>query len=90
MRMTFSWIPTVKGLKNSRGTPLEMFLGKVFLLCNFIEITLRHGRSPVNLLHIFRTLFSKNISRGLLLFYIKTLLEKLRGCIKTNGQSLLV
>ena len=24
------------------------------LLCNFIEITLRHGCSPVNLLHIFR------------------------------------
>ena len=27
------------------------------LLSNFIEITLRHGRSPVILLHIFRTLF---------------------------------
>ena len=25
------------------------------LLCNFIEITLQHGCSPVNLLHIFRT-----------------------------------
>ena len=25
------------------------------LLCNFIEISLRHGRTPVNLLHIFRT-----------------------------------
>ena len=29
---------------------------------NFIEITLRHGCSPVNLLHIFKTLFSKNTS----------------------------
>ena len=27
----------------------------VTLLCNFIEITLWHGCSPVNLLHIFRT-----------------------------------
>ena len=27
---------------------------------NFIEITLRHGCSPVNLLHIFRTSFPKN------------------------------
>ena len=27
------------------------------LLCNFIEITLQHGCSPVNLLHIFRTPF---------------------------------
>ena len=25
------------------------------MLCNFIEITLRHGCSPVNLLHIFKT-----------------------------------
>ena len=36
-------------------------------LCNFIEITLRHGYSPVNLLHIFRTPFLKNTSGGLLL-----------------------
>ena len=27
---------------------------------NFIEITLCHGRSPVNLLHIFSTPFPKN------------------------------
>ena len=27
------------------------------LLCNFIEITLRHGCSPVNLLYIFRVPF---------------------------------
>ena len=30
------------------------------LLCIFIEITLRHGCSPVNLLHIFRTAFYKS------------------------------
>ena len=34
---------------------------------NFIEITLRHGCSPVNLLNIFRTLFTKNTSERLLL-----------------------
>ena len=32
------------------------------LLSNFIEITLRHGCSPVNLLHIFRTPFLSNTS----------------------------
>ena len=37
------------------------------LLWNFIEITLRHGCSPVNLLHIFRTPFPKNTSEQLLL-----------------------
>ena len=30
--------------------------------CDFIEIALRHGCSPVNLLHIFRTAFLKNTS----------------------------
>ena len=34
---------------------------------NFIEIKLRHGRSPVNLLRIIRTLFLKNTSGTLLL-----------------------
>ena len=37
------------------------------LLCNFIEIILPHGCSPVNLLHIFRTPFPKNTSERLLL-----------------------
>ena len=37
------------------------------LQSNFIEITLRHGYSPVNLLYIFRTLFSMNTSGQLTL-----------------------
>ena len=37
------------------------------LLCNFIEMALRHGWSPVNLLQIFRTSFPKNTCRRLLL-----------------------
>ena len=40
------------------------------LQSNLIEITLRHGRSPVNLLHIFRTPFPKNTSRQLPLWDI--------------------
>ena len=39
----------------------------VKLLCNFIEITLRHGCSPVNLLYSFRAPFPKNTSGQLLL-----------------------
>ena len=35
----------------------------VKLLCNFNDITLRYGCSPVNLLLIFRTPFLKNTSR---------------------------
>ena len=35
--------------------------------CNFTEIVLWHGCSPVNLRHISRTPFPKNISGGLLL-----------------------
>ena len=36
------------------------------LLCNFIEITLRHECSPVCLLHILRTCFPTNTFGGLL------------------------
>ena len=32
------------------------------MLCNFIEIKLRHGCFRVNLLHIFRIAFTKNTS----------------------------
>ena len=38
-------------------------------LPSFIEITLRDGCSPVNLLHIFRTTFTKNTSERMLLKY---------------------
>ena len=42
------------------------------MLCNFIEIILRHECSPVNLLHIFRIPFPKNTFGGMLLdFYVK-------------------
>ena len=42
----------------------------VKLLCNFIEITLPHECSPVNLLHIFRTNLLKNTPGWLLPFYV--------------------
>ena len=38
--------------------------------CNFIEIALRYGFSPVNLLRIFRTPFPMNTSEGLLLMLV--------------------
>ena len=37
---------------------------------NFIEIALRHGCSPVNLLYIFKTPFPRNTSGWLLLQYV--------------------
>ena len=45
------------------------------LLCNFIEITLRHDCSPVNLLHTFRTRFRKDISGWLLLIILILILS---------------
>ena len=43
------------------------------LLCKVIEIALRYGCSPVDLLHIIRTPFSKNTSRRILKhFFSKT------------------
>ena len=40
------------------------------VICNFIEITLRHGYSAVDLLHSFRTAFLKNTSKGLPLSFV--------------------
>ena len=40
------------------------------LQSKFIEITLQHGCSPVNLLHIFRTPFLKNTSWRLLVHFV--------------------
>ena len=56
----------------SRSSHPEVFLRKLLpkLICNFIEITLLYGCSPVNLLHIFRAPFTKNTSGRLLLSFI--------------------
>ena len=47
--------------------------------CDFskvaIEITLWHGCSPINLMHIFRTPFLKNTTGRLLLYFALTLIE---------------
>ena len=51
---------------------------------NFIEITLRHGCSPVNLLYIFRTPFPKKTSGGLLLAQSKTTTVKLAHITSTK------
>ena len=40
------------------------------LLCNFIEIALRDGCSPVNMLHILKTTFPRNTSGWLLLYQV--------------------
>ena len=48
------------------------------LLCNFIEIELQHGCSPINLLPILRTPFPKNTFGGLLLQTEGYSLERIR------------
>ena len=53
-----------------RGTLLSKW--DFNLQSNFIEITLRHGCSPVKLLHIFKSPFSKN-TFGWLLLYVNPL-----------------
>ena len=53
-----------------RRTPMPECDFNKNAFCSFIETTLRHGCSPVNLLHIFRTLFLKNTSGWLLLNFL--------------------
>ena len=50
-------------------TPLPVI--SVKLQSNFMEITLRHECSPVNLLLIFRTPFPKSTSERLLLYFLR-------------------
>ena len=54
------------------------FNNSIKLLCNFIEIALRHGCSPINLLHIFRTRFPKNTSEGQPLKWLLSQLKQSR------------
>ena len=56
--------------KFTREHPCRSMIS-IYLLCNFIKIRLRHGCYPINLLHIFRTPFTKNTSGWLLLNYLK-------------------
>ena len=51
--------------KRCSGNMQQIYRGTCMLKCHFNK--LKHGCSPVNLLHIFKTLFPKNTSRGLLL-----------------------
>ena len=45
--------------KFTRDHPCRSVIS-IKMLCNFLENTLWHGWSPVNLLHIFKTLFYNN------------------------------
>ena len=48
----------------------------IMLLCNSTEIAFRHGCSPVNFQHIFRTPFPRNTSEWLLLEFLDALIAK--------------
>ena len=64
-------VPRKKICNNFTGEHHFQSVISIKLLCNFIEIALWHGCSPANLLHIFRTLFSRNTSGWLLLIFPK-------------------
>ena len=54
------------------------------LQSNFIESTLRHGCSPVNLLHIFRTPFPKNTPGRLFLIIAEILFRFFEQFLKSQ------
>ena len=70
---------TLKICKKYTGEHPYRSVISIKFLCNFIEIALRHGCSPVNLLHIFRTPFPKNTAGWLLVYltrYPNTMADK--------------
>ena len=68
--VSFCWKQPSSGvLRKKCSENMQLIYGLyVKLQSNFIEITLQHECSPVNLLHIFRAPFFRNTSGGLLLF----------------------
>ena len=63
----FCWKNVLKICSRFTGEHPYQSAFSIKLLCNFIEIALRCGCSPVNLQHIFRTSFQQNTSDWLLL-----------------------
>ena len=59
------------------GEHTNQGLISIKMLCNFVEITLQHGCSPVNLLHICKTPVPKNTPGQLLL----NIINQKRGII---------
>ena len=55
--VVFLWKDVLKICSKFTGEHSCRSVISIKLLCNFTEITLWHGFSPVNLLHIFRTRF---------------------------------
>ena len=51
-------------------------------VAKFIKITIGHGCSPVNLRHIFRTSFYKNISGRLLLPILRIARQRILKCFQ--------
>ena len=62
----------------------------IMLFCSFIEITLRHGCSPVNLQHIFRTAFPKNTSERLLLYQSIQIFPRNVSCVCKKNLKFLI
>ena len=88
-------VPGKRFSENMQQTYRRTFMPKcdfnrvALQLCNFIETALRHGCSPINLLHIFRTSFTKNTSGWTVCYYHVTyeyvlLLNLLIGFIKIS------
>ena len=71
--------------KFTRGHPCRSAISIKFLE-NFVEMALRHGCSPVNLLHIFRTLFPKNTFERLLLMSLNAYCHSVHADMNENDQ----
>ena len=78
---TLTCFGTIGIYKESVYWNVDQVLKNFATQSNFIQITLQHGCSAVNLLHIFRTPFAKNTSGGLLLFYAR--FKLFRGVFRT-------
>ena len=66
----FLWKGVLKMCSKFTGEHPRRSVISIKFQSNFIEITLWHGYSPVNLLHIFRTPFPKDTSASVVRKYL--------------------
>ena len=65
---SFQKQPSDNVLRKRRSENMQQICRRTAMLkCDFIEITLQYGCSPVNLLRLFRTCFLRTLTRLLLL-----------------------
>ena len=76
-RYYFQKQPSRGVLRKRCSENMQQIYRRKFNKCSKMQQIYRHGSSPVNLLHIFRTLFPRKTSGWLLLYFVSKSLQEI-------------